>query len=160
MATLTDYLGRKADLLAFQLMFPFFQGREQLLAQELVRPGQSGALIAGIQKLVQRVLLALLLEQGSKQYRPQDGTRFMIDARLGFWRTSADVSQSFYAARLDVARQIVLDEADTDPPDERYRGMDLTGVVLNGDRVTLRLAVSSQAGRSFTFLTPLTVPLK
>ena len=63
MSTAADYSDRRADLLAFRGLFPHLRGREQLLAQELVRPGDGGALIAGVEKFAQRFLIALLLKK-------------------------------------------------------------------------------------------------
>ncbi len=159
-STAADYRDRRADLLAFRGIFPSQTGREQLLAQQFVRPGDGGVLIAGIQKLAQKVLLILLTEIGSRVYAPTEGTAFMIDARRGFWRTPADVEQSFYSARLDVLRQCQASEDATDPDDERWSDLVLDGVTLAGDKVTIRMTLTSRAGRSYTFLTPISVPIK
>lgn len=159
-ATVADYRNRRSDVLAFRGIFPQLRGRGQLLAQELVRPGDGGMLVAGIEKLVQKVLLVLLTRLGSRPYAPLEGTRFMTDAVAGRWRTTADVSESFYAARLDVSRQCRASEAATDPADERWGSLDLEGVTLSGDKVTLRVALASAAGTTYTFLTPITVPIK
>lgn len=160
MSTVVDYRNRKADMLAFRSIFPQQRGRDQLLSQELVRPGDGGALIAGVEKLAQKVLLILLTKLGSRMYSPTEGTSFMIEAERGQWRTPADVSQSFYTARLDVSRQCRDSEAEDDPLDERWGSLDLEGVTLVTDRVTLRLALVSAAGTNYTFLTPITVAVR
>jgi hypothetical protein len=121
-STVADYLGRTVDVLAFRGVFPAARGRDQLLAQELVRPGDGGALIAGIEKLAQRALLILLTKAGSRKYAPGEGTQFMADAESGRWRTTADVTSSFYAARLDVSRQCREVEK-TDRPGRRAVGL-------------------------------------
>jgi hypothetical protein len=159
-ATVADYRTRLSDVLAFRGIFPQVRGRGQLLAQELVRPGDGGMLVAGIEKLVQKVLLVLLTKIGSRRYAPAEGTTFMLDAERGRWRTTADVSESFYAARLDVSRQCRASEAATDPADERWGSLDLDGVTLAGDKVTLRLSLVSAAGTAYSFLTPIPVPIK
>lgn len=160
MSTVADYRNRRADLLAFRGVFPQLRGRDQLLAQELVRPGDGGALIAGVEKLAQKILIVLLTKLGSRKYQPLHGTRFMIDAARGRWRTTSDVSESFYSARLDVSRQVRDSEATDDPTDERWGSLDLLGVTLAGDTVAVRLVVTSAAGSSFEFITPVTVPIK
>lgn len=159
-SNVADYRNRRADLLAFRGVFPQLRGRDQILAQELVRPGDGGALIAGIEKLAQAVLLILLTKIGSRPYKKTDGTTFMLDAERGHWRTPADVSESFYAARLDVSRQIRATEVDADPLDERWGSLDLDGVTLSGDRVSLRITLVSAARTSYKFMTPITVPIK
>lgn len=159
-ATVADYVGRRADMFAFRGVFPQRRGRDQLLAQELVRPGDGGQLIAGIERLVQKVLIVLLTKLGSRRYAPAEGTAFMIEASRGYWRTAADVETSFYAARLDVSRQVQASQDADDPADERWGSLDLDGITLSGDRVTLRLSLVSAAGSSYTFLTPIKVPMK
>lgn len=159
-STVVDYRNRLGDMLAFRGVFPNPRGRDQLLVQELVRPGDGGMLIAGIEKLAQKTLLVLLTKLGSRPYAPAEGTSFMRDAERGAWRTSADVAESFYAARIDVSRQCRASEASTDPADERWGSLDLDGVTLAGDKVTLRLRLVSAAGTTFNFMTPITVPVK
>lgn len=160
MSTVADYVGRRADMLAFRSMFPQVGGNKQLLVQELVQPGDGGYLIAGIQKLVQKVLLILLTQIGSRRYAPEEGTTFMLEASRGLWRTPADVQQAFYAARLDVSRQCRASEQADDPLDERWGTLDLDGVTLVGDKVTLRMSLTSAAGTQYTFMTPISVPLR
>lgn len=159
-STAADYRNRRADVLAFRGIFPQLRGRDQLLAQEMVRPGDGGQLIAGIEKLAQRVLLVLLTKIGSRRYAPLEGTTFMIEAERGGWRTVADVTQSFYSARLDVSRQVRAIETPDDPADERWGSFDLDGVTLVADKVSLRLSLVSAAGTAYTFMTPITVPIK
>lgn len=160
MSTVADYVGRRADVLAFRGLFPQARGREQLLVQELVRPGDGGALIAGIEKLAQKVLLILLLKVGSRKYSPTDGTTFMLKAERGLWRTPADVEMAFYSARYDLRQQIQRDEDPNDPDDELWGSLDLDGVTLSGDTVALRMVLTSAAGTEYKFVTPITVPVK
>ncbi len=147
-------------MLAFRGIFPQLRGRDQILAQELVQPGDGGALIAGIEKLAQKALMILLTKVGSRQYAPDEGTTFMLEAERGSWRTPADVEQAFYSARLDVSRQCRNSEAADDPLDERWGTFDLDGVTLAGDKITIRLRLTSAAGTLYTFMTPITVPIK
>jgi len=160
-STVADYADRRADLLAFRpLSGKILNRRDQLMVPEFVRPGDGGALTAGVQKLAQKILLVLLTRRGSRTYAPDEGTDFMTEAALGFWRTVADVEQAFYSARLDVSRQCRASESDADPEDERWGSLDLDGVTLAGDRVTLRMTAVPLSGAAYTFLTPITVPLR
>ena len=160
MSTVANYIGRTVDMLAFRSVSTTRNGKEQLLAQELIQPGDGGMLISGIQKLAQKVLLILLTKMGSRTYAPTEGTTFMIDAGRGDWRTPADVSESFYAARLDVSRQCRATELSTDPDDEKWGSFDLDGVTLSADLVSIRVTLVSAAGTSYTLLTPISVPIK
>jgi hypothetical protein len=150
-------LGRRVDLLAFQGDYP---GDRELQAElTLVPEGTGGYLCAGIQKLAQRFLTVLLLKRGSLVYFPTSGTLFMIQAEQGLWRTISDVTQAFYSARLATLRQMQAVELSTDPADERIGDAQLLSVTLTPDTVNLRIQLTSLAGSSYTFITPITVPI-
>jgi len=151
-----QYIGRTVDHIAFDDMMP---GRDALLTQRLVKDGMSGALITGIQKLAQRYLLELMTELGSLIYLPDRGSTFMIDFHAGFWRTPADVAGSFASASLQLRRNLILEEdADNDPPDERFDSADLLSVGLPApDHVTIRVQVNSLAGTSRVVVFPIRI---
>lgn len=153
-----DYVGRTADILAFQGMFQ--AGKEELLSQTLVAPGTGGYLITGVEKLVQRVLVILLTRQGTMQYLPTAGTRFMLDAESGLWRTVLDVQNSFYSAKLDLMRQLRALQLATDPPDEVIDTVDLLNVILTTDTVKLFIRLVTQAGQPVNFIQPLPVVMR
>lgn len=159
-SSVANYVGRTVDLSAFRPVGAPGRTTSVLLAQELIRPGEGGTLVAGIQKLAQRVLIILLNKMGSHPYRSDYGTLFMDDAERGVWRTAADVEQSFYSARTDLRRQIQAVETDADPADERYSTLDLTGITLVGSKVTLQLTLTSLAGTTYVYLTPIAVPIR
>ena len=152
LAMLGDYAGRTVDLLAIQDRD--YQGN-QPVDLSLFVAGES-RLTAGLQKLVQRFLLELLTELGSLAYLPRRGCLFLLTGRLGGWRTAADVEQSFYESLLDIRRNLIAEESLDDPLDERFLGADLIASSLDGDRVVLRIEVSSRAERA-EFLFPLAV---
>lgn len=158
MSTVVDFVGRTADLLAFQGSFPHV--REQLVQMTLVRDGEGGFLCTGVQKLAQRLLMILLTKKGSLRYLPKVGTAFMIRAERGVWRTQADVMMAFTAAKLDLVRQMRAEEKDDDPPDERLAMVNLIGIGLQADRVSLRISLTTQAGTNYQFITPVSVPTK
>mgnify|MGYP003545155545 CR=1 FL=1 len=153
-ANVLDYVGRSVDLLAFDGMN---LDSEALLIQQLVYPGSNGALISGVQKLAQRFLLELLTESSSLQYLPKRGCAFMLEARLGIWRTPADVESAYYSSLLDVKRNLILEEADTDPLDERFASADLISLSLTADKAVAHIQVSSQAGVSRKVIFPLRI---
>lgn len=152
-----DYTGRTVDLAAFQ---GHELGAEVLLGQSLAGTGVAagGLVVTGTLKLAQRFLVILLTEQGSLRYLPDAGCGFMTDARLGRWRTPADVRQSFHSALLDVQRQLGQLELPGDPDDERLAGVTVLAVELNpADRAGLRLRLTTRAGTARTFIAPLSV---
>lgn len=153
-----DYVGRTADLLVFH---DTDDNKATELVQAVVPPDRySGYLTTGIQKLVQKFLLALLTIQGSKQYKPLDGCQFMADVRRGRWRTAADVRQSFYSSLVDIKRQLQLDETDETPEDEQYESATLDNVQLSWPTAKLTITITSVAGTSRTFISPLGVVVR
>jgi hypothetical protein len=159
LSSVAAYAGRTVDLLAFRPT-PANATPEQLLqSQTLVGPTDGGLLIAGLGKLAQRVMMTLLTPLGSQLYSPALGTQFITDMLSGAWRTPADVMQSFYSARLDVAQQLQTTEFINDPLDEQYSGMTLMNVTFGSDTITLQIALTSQAGSTTVFLAPIAVPI-
>jgi len=153
-ATIKDYVGRKSDLLAFDYI-----EKSRELDQSLVGPGRPGALITGIHKLTQWFLLELLTENGSQPYNSRAGTLFMLEARLGLWRTSADVFSSFSSAMLDIREHLRNTETADDPAEERLQDARLTNVTLSGELAILTVEITSRAGDSRSVVLPLRTSL-
>ena len=152
--TIDQYIGRTVDHAMYYGMRP---ERDTQLTQALVLDNEQGALVTGIQKLVQRFALELFTELGSLTYLPQRGTTFMIEARAGYWRHTADVESSFYAALFDVKRNLITEEQETDPDDERFLDATLISVTLVGDYVTMRVKLDSRAERSREIIFPIKI---
>lgn len=153
--TLSQYGGRTVDFLAFDDMK--VNGDTQL-TQALVLPGQTGALITGIEKLVQRFLLELLTERGSLQYTPQRGTLFLTKIRAGMINTSQALFAVFNAAELELRNTLKMEENKlTEPADERYKQATLLAASLLGDVATLSIQVQSMEEESRTVIYPLRV---
>lgn len=146
------YAGRTVDLVAF---YGYDAGDGRELTQALALDGGAGAVVTGVQKLVQRFLAELFTVKGSQLYAPARGCAFLSDARRGAWRTAADVSRSFYASLVDVKKSLQAAESGSEPADEAYGSAELLGVDLSQDRVVLRVAVTSAAGTSRVVYSPL-----
>lgn len=154
-ATVKDYDGRTIDLLAFD--GAVVTGESQL-QMEFVLSQKSGAVITGIEKLVQRFLIELLTEQGSLHYKPSRGTLFMTQIRSGMLRTSQDLFSQFSSAEVDIRNNLRQEEdVDKDPEDERYRSAELVSASLSGDTATLTIKISSVAGDTRQVIYPLRV---
>jgi hypothetical protein len=155
--TLHQYVGRTVDVLAFD---DAKATGDALLTQTLVQPGQSGALITGIEKLVQRFLLELLTEQGSMPYALARGTFFMTQIRAGMLSTSQDLFAAFGAAELEIRTNLRTEEdVATNPADERYKSASLLAASLQGDLAVLTIQVMSVADVSRTVIYPLRVSI-
>lgn len=155
--TIAQYTGRTVDYLAFDNAKPV--GDTQL-TQLLVQPGQSGALITGIEKLVQRFLIELLTEKGSLEYDLARGTFFITQIRAGLLRTSQDLFAAFSSAEVDLRNNLQLEEdIAVDPADECYRSATLIAASLFGDMATLTIRVLSMADEDRTVVYPLRVSI-
>jgi hypothetical protein len=151
--TLAQYSGRTVDFLAFENMK--VSGDTQL-TQTMVLPRQTGALITGIEKLVQRFLLELLTERGSLQYDSNRGTLFITKIRAGMVNTSQALFAVFNAAELELRNTLKMEEDKlNDPADERYKQATLLAASLLGDFATLSIQVNSMAEESRTVIYPL-----
>jgi len=156
MSTIADYVGRTVDVLAF--LDADYEGlSSSKLTQELMTSGNGGYVATGIQKLAQRYLLELLTSTGSMIYLPNRGSIFMTEARQGFWKTAADVRQSFNVSELTVRSNLLAEELPTDPADERYAGSTLDTISVSVDSVLIKITLTSQAGIKRELIAPITI---
>lgn len=101
--------------------------------------------VRGINKVVQRVIYALLTPKGSVVGRPQDGSPFLQLANN--FRSEFDVFAAFSASEPSISSTVEAAEEDTDPDSERYADSNLLGLVFNGNSsITLQLKVLARDG--------------
>jgi hypothetical protein len=151
-----DYTGRKVDVLAFD---GATRTGEVLLQQTLAQPGEGGKITAGIQKLAQRFLLELLTKKGTLRYQPSRGTNFLVDADMGYLRTQLDVYGSFARALDDIEQNLLSDETEADPLDERYGGAAIESIATSPGVAKLYVALWSLAGEDRKVTIPITLSL-
>jgi len=154
---ITDYIGRKIDILAYYTDETGIG--ETKLEQTMTPTGTGGVITTGIQKLSQRFTLELLTERGSMIYRPTRGCQFMREARLGYLRTPLDVMASFSASLTDIKRNLQLEESESDSSDERFASATVISVSLTGGNASVYVQVTSQAGSTRTVIAPLAVTI-
>lgn len=153
--TVEQYGGRTVDFLAFENMK---SKGDTLLTQTLVLPGQTGALITGIEKLVQRFLLELLTEKGSLLYAQHRGTFFITKIRAGMVRTSQALFSVFNSSELELRTNLKLEDNKLiEPADERYKQSKLLAASLLGDVATLSIQVQSMAEENRIVIYPLRI---
>jgi len=149
-----QYVGRQVDYLAFD---DAKASGDTLLTQSMVSSNESGALIAGIQKLVQRFLIELLTGAGSLTYLPDRGTLLMPRLNAGLIRTTQDLFSAFNEAAKSAVASLAAEETETDPDDERIESVSLLSASLLGDTAVLNISITSLAGEELTVLYPLRV---
>lgn len=154
MSTINDYIGRTVDLLAFKDASP---DREKLLRMALVGEGDRGEVTAGIQKLAQRWLIEILTEEGSLRYDSNRGTIFMIEARLGRIRNTADAEQVFFFAADQARFALQAEETDDTPLDEAYSRVELESITVLDGFMLMRVRLYSVLGNDREILLPIDV---
>lgn len=149
-----NYAGRTVDLAAYH---GILRTREAQLEQTLATEGTGGAIVTGIQKVAQRFLTELLKERGSMRFRPDEGTDFLTEARLGGFQTQADVLGAFYRGVVEVKRVLQLDESPDDPDDEKFRDAAVIAIEVAPGEASIRFELQTAAGNSREFIFPLPV---
>lgn len=160
LGSISDYVGRTVDLLAFQGQR--LRGGDRLLAQTLLSPaGGAGApggeLCAGVQKLAQRWLLEFMTTPGSMVNLPGRGCAFMRQLRRGELRTTVDAVQAFQLAADRVRVNLQDEESATTPDDEALAAAELEGMAVAGDRLTMTVRILSRAGYAALLVLPVAV---
>ena len=154
MSTLTNYYNRSVDV-------SIFQGVKEVgvatVDQSLFNNG--GAVCTGIQKLIQRWLLTFLTPLGAVKFHPERGTTFLTEAS-GF-RTEIDAEVAFYTCNANACEQLIAEEDDNMPDDERINYVDLQDITVGNTGFSLRVMLYSLSGDNAPIILPITVnPLK
>ena len=151
MVTANDYVGRRVDLLV--LHSPGNPGTmERLVGQFADNDG--GKIVAGLQKLVQRIYIELLQEIGSELYFPDRGCGYLTELRAGGVRTPADLLSAFARGVLQITTALRTEETDDMPDDERLGAIETLNVLLDGDRASVTFRVTALSGESAVYIAP------
>jgi hypothetical protein len=153
MHILAAYNGRTIDVLAWR---GGGVGGEYKIEQSLADANSTGAICTGLQKLAQRFLITFLNEKGSLKYSPKVGTNFMTKLRQGRIHNEIDMSAAFSLAEMDVRRQMITEESNTDPEDEKYLRAELTGMQVIAGYANLTIALRSRS-KSAQFILPIKI---
>ena len=151
----SDYAGRRFDVLAFR-------GAESRgdsnLDQSLFGADVGGEVCTGTQKLAQRWALEFLTEQGSMGFHLADrGSQFMTWARSGLLRTEYDVTAYFGFAAEQVRTQLLAEEDDTMPDEERFASVSLDQIGLAQGQLELSVTLTSRAVASRQVILPISI---
>lgn len=149
--SLADYASRKYDYLAFRNVST--TGDAQL-GLALYDGDTSGQICVGVQKLAQRWALEFLTELGSMPGLPARGSAFMTLVRRGALRNQADVIAAFNTEDLYITRNLLNEEYDGMPNDERFAAADLTSVAILPGYMNLHVMITSRAGDSRAVIVP------
>jgi len=155
-ASIKDYTGRTVDISAYQGVQP--TGDVQLSAT-LALPGEGGRIVTGPQKVAQRFLLELLKETGTMKFRPNEGTTFLTEARIGAFQTQTDVFGAFRRGVAVVRPLLRRQELAADPDDERFVDAEVISISVIPGEAVITAELITRAGRDRTYIFPLNVPI-
>ena len=123
----------------------------------------TGQVLTGILKLAQRWMITFLHESDSVKYNywgreTPVGTTFLVQLRQGAARTNAAVVALFMLAEIAAKQQLLAEETEDDPDDERYKKAVLNNMTIAGDYIRLDVTVYSLSDE-VTLIVPIpTVP--
>ena len=156
-----NYLNRQVDM---ELLQSIAQPVEiqRVHANFIFGPAK---IVTGIQKAVQRYALLLLTEIGDVHFDATQGVSFLRPILGGNIQNRGRFQNLFAVANAEVRTQLNSEDAKIDtygsiPDDERIVNSQLLDFDINFETatVTLRVAITTAAGDSFTFIVPVTVP--
>jgi hypothetical protein len=117
--------------------------------------------LQGLDKLVQRVFIALLQERGTVKYtfgkHRARGCSFITALRSGEIRTEMDVSAQFFLARHHLFEELRADELPSDPPEECFKDVRCKGLVVSPGLLKLKLHIKSRTAEITVWL-PIAMP--
>ena len=148
----TNYYNRSIDLSIFQ---GIKSSGAVTVEQSLFNSG--GEVCTGIQKLIQRWLIAFLTPKGTMKYHPEWGTDFLVN--VGSLTNEVDAEIEFYMCNSDACDQLKSeDENDgTVKEDEQLESVKLNGIVVSSTGFSLNIKLTSLAGESAPLILPITV---
>jgi hypothetical protein len=124
----------------------------------VVLPHQSDEPVVGIRSVLQRVLCKLLNETDSPCYtfdEPWPPTcDFMVAWRNGHINNESDVFAHFGVAVTQITPAMLAEQGDDDPPDQQFKALKLTRIVLHPEAAHLEITLET-AGGSEDFTLPL-----
>ena len=130
-------------------------------AAGVARETPEGDELRGMDKLVQRVIIALLQEHGSVKYsfgkRNGPGCGFMIALRSGEMRSEMNVSAQFFLARHFIFAELRREELPGDPPEECFEDVRCKGMVIEPGFLKLKLHIKSRTAEVLVWL-PIAMP--
>lgn len=165
----SDYTGRRKDISILQYPDPTFSPEsvtslsmsQALKARQTVLPkfGNQTRYCAGVQKLIQKYAIILLTGLGSQPFYAAFGTDFMPNLQAGVSPTGKLLVTQYFMlasyAAVNVLKAYQINNAAIVPLDERIANAELLDVVLQGDYVAFKVAISTEAGDAVDFIVPL-----
>lgn len=142
--TSTDYTGRLRDINISQNVKPLVTGAQPVAYNF----GKISSYIAGVEKLVQRYLIALFNTGLADQLRASKNNGIQ-EALHVFNLLNWEVIQAFRAYQKSNPGM---------PEDEQLAGAELQNLTVTGDNIYIKIQLATQAGEDVVYLLP--IPLQ
>jgi hypothetical protein len=126
--------------------------------QQIAGPGDTGRIITGSDKLVQKYVVILMTEKGSIPYAPKRGSNFINILKMNGMYTEADFLTAFAGAQLDLSSQ--LKPKPTDPSDEQFKKATVKNITITSDTISLMITIFTAAGTGIQVTVPITFVLQ
>ena len=152
----TDYSGRAKDINISHTIDP------TKTTVQKVTPGFGAvsSYCAGVQKLIQRFMIALVTVRGSQPAYPAFGTDLLNRISVSSLTTVADLKHAFNFASAKVVSDFRAYQAETPglPDDEQLDTALLLDVTVSANyEVSYRVALYTKAGSTYDFLLPIPI---
>lgn len=152
----TDYTGRAKDINISPTIDP------TKTSVQKVTPGfgNVSSYCAGVQKLLQRFMIALTTVRGSQPAYPTFGTDLLKTIAVSSLTTVADLKHAFNFASAKVVSEFREYQAATPglPDDEQLDTALLLDISVTANyEVTYRVALYTKAGETYDFLLPIPI---
>jgi len=151
----TDYTGRSKDISIASGVDP------RIASPQKVTPsfGAVSSYCAGVQKLVQRFMIALTTVKGSQPEFPDFGTDLLKKISTSSLTTIGDLTHAFNFASASVVASFRAAQEraeDPGPEDEQLDTALLTDVeVTSSFNVSYKVSLYTKAGNTYDFLLPI-----
>lgn len=115
--------------------------------------GGDGSIFTGTPKLVQRVIVELLTEQGSMRFNPKVGSPFVSGIKSGQLYSEYDIKALFLVSADTVKTNLKALETDSTPINERLSSISLSRMTVLPGRVIMTITIKDMAGTSYNIAT-------
>lgn len=154
-----DYSNRQVDVELLQSATATY-GLQQLGLTIADTDGRTTRAVAGVQKMLQRYVVALLTGTGTVYRDAAFGTDLIAAVIGSGGRSMGALANALAFANADAVAALQREDADTSygtlPDDERIARVDVEGVTIPAPgTVAMRVRITSFAGSVFYFVVPI-----
>jgi len=154
-----NYSGRTVDLLLLKTILdvPVVNRR---VGVDVSNVDGVPMIVTGVEKMVQRFVLAFINAIGSAKFRPEYGTEIVPNVSKGLVYNKSTLEVEAAEANLMARVQVMEgDEGEDTPDDERLVASEVVDLDFSRDKskVMISIRLDTAAGKSYTYIIPVAV---